>query len=317
MAENGTVENALGMKEEHLAIFDCAVKAQKGTREISWRGHIRIVAAVQPFISGAISKTFNMSHDVTKGEIEEAYIMAWKMGIKAFAVYRDGSKSAQPLNTSESKSKDNKKELKLTGEAFRRRLPPTRISKTHKFSIAGHEGYFTYSIYEDGSLAEMFVKMAKQGSTLSGLLDAFAISVSMALQYGVPLKALANKFIYSRFEPAGFTENPDIRIATSIIDYIFRYLAIDFLSEDDLSEFGISRESHDSHLIETKEKSEELARVAVVTSVKSSAAETDIPKKSGKSIAGDTVCRSCGGMMVRTGTCLTCLQCGSSSGGCS
>ncbi|MEK7169204.1 MAG: vitamin B12-dependent ribonucleotide reductase [Patescibacteria group bacterium] len=318
VAENGTVENAPGMKDEHLAIFDCAVKAQKGTREISWRGHIRIVAAVQPFISGAISKTFNMSHDVTKGEIEEAYVMAWKMGIKAFAVYRDGSKSAQPLNTSESKSKDNK-ELKLAGEAFRRRLPPTRISKTHKFSIAGHEGYLTYSIYEDGSLAEMFVKMAKQGSTLSGLLDAFAISVSMALQYGVPLKALANKFIYSRFEPAGFTENPDIRIATSIIDYMFRYLAIDFLSEDDLSEFGMSRESHNNHLIEMKEESKEPARVAVAASVKSSSPEAnvDTPKKSVKSVAGDTVCRSCGGMMVRTGTCLTCLQCGSSSGGCS
>jgi ribonucleoside-diphosphate reductase alpha chain len=315
VAVNGTVENAPGMKDEHLAIFDCAVRAQKGTREISWRGHIRIVAAVQPFMSGAISKTFNMSHDVTKGEIEEAYIMAWKMGIKAFAVYRDGSKATQPLSTSESKKKD-KKELKLVGEVLRRRLPATRVSKTHKFSIGGHEGYVTYSIYEDGNLAEMFVKMAKQGSTLSGLLDAFAISVSMALQYGVPLKALARKFIYSRFEPAGFTENPEIRIATSIIDYIFRYLALDFLSNDDLSEFGMSRQSLDDH-VEMKKETDEPIRVAVAASVKGSGAEAELPKKNGGSIPGDTVCRSCGGMMVRTGTCLTCLQCGSSSGGCS
>ncbi len=314
VAQNGTVEGAPSFKEEHLPIFDCAVKPAKGTREISWRGHIRMVAAVQPFISGAISKTFNMSHDVTKEEIEEAYRMAWRVGIKAFAVYRDGSKATQPLSTSQSNKKE-KKELRIVGEVLRRHLPPTRVSKTHKFSIAAHEGYLTYSVYEDGNLAEIFIKMSKQGSTLAGLLDAFAISVSMALQYGVPLKALAHKFIYSRFEPAGFTENPDIRIATSIIDYIFRYLVLDFLPNDELSEFGMSKQSLDDGRAETKSEIEEPARTPVMASVISSVAEGAAPEKN--SVPGDTVCRSCGGMMVRTGTCMTCLQCGSSSGGCS
>lgn len=316
ISENGTVEGAPGFKEEHLAIFDCAMKPAKGTRAISWKGHVKMVAAVQPFMSGAISKTFNMQSDVTKEEIEEAYKMAWKLGIKAFAVYRDGSKAAQPLSTSGEKSK-NKKELKTVGEVLRRRLPPTRASRTHKFSIAGHEGYLTCSTYGDGALAEIFIRMAKQGSTLSGLLDAFAISVSMALQYGVPLKALAHKFIYSRFEPAGFTENPDIRIATSIIDYIFRYLALAFLSNDDLAEFGMER-----HLIADQSVSEtkESVREAVTAAVKSGnngSFENPAAKKNGNGVPADTVCRSCGGIMVRTGTCMTCLQCGSSSGGCS
>jgi ribonucleoside-diphosphate reductase alpha chain len=315
ISENGTPEGAPGFKEEHLAIFDCAMKPAKGTRAISWKGHVKMVAAVQPFISGAISKTFNMENDVTKEEIEEAYRMAWKLGIKAFAVYRDGSKSAQPLNTSGDKSK-NKRELK-TMEILRRYLPPTRVSRTHKFSIAGHEGYLTFSIYEDGNLAEIFIKMAKQGSTLSGLLDAFAISVSMALQYGVPFKALAQKFIYSRFEPAGFTENPDIRIATSIIDYIFRYLALAFLTNEELSEFGMER-----HLIADQTTAGvEPARETVSATVKTGSADVlndSAQKKNGiHSLPGETVCRKCGGMMVRTGACLTCIQCGDSSGGCS
>ncbi len=273
-----------------------------------------MVAAVQPFISGAISKTFNMSNNVTKEEIEESYVMAWKMGIKAFAVYRDGSKATQPLSTSDSKKKE-KKELKVVGEVMRRRLPATRVSKTHKFSIAGHDGYLTYSIYEDGRLGEICIKMAKKGSALSGLLDAFAISVSIAIQYGVPLKALANKFIYSRFEPAGFTENPDIRIATSIIDYIFRYLALAFLSDSDLTEFGMERQLIADH---SAEELKEPARVTVTAAVKVMNDEANLgPRKGGNSVSGDTVCRKCGGMMVRTGTCLTCLQCGDSSGGCS
>ncbi|MGC9611083.1 MAG: vitamin B12-dependent ribonucleotide reductase [Minisyncoccia bacterium] len=314
IAENGTVEGAPGIKEEHLAIFDCAAKPAKGTRVISWKGHVKMVAAVQPFISGAISKTFNMLSDVTKEEIEEAYRMAWKLGIKAFAVYRDGSKAAQPLNTSGSKAKD-KKELKTVGEVLRRHLPPTRASRTHKFSIAGHEGYLTYSVYDDGALAEIFIKMAKQGSTLSGLLDAFAISVSMALQYGVPLKALSHKFVYSRFEPAGFTENPDIRIATSIIDYIFRYLALAFLTNEELAEFGMEQHLISNGAVDAKEPVRETVTAAVKT-VSEGVSNNSAPKKNG-SVPADTVCRSCGGMMVRTGTCMTCLQCGNSSGGCS
>lgn len=312
--ENGMVEGASGFKSEHLPIFDCAVKPAKGTRTISWRGHVKMVAAVQPFMSGAISKTFNMSHEVTKEEIEEAYVTAWKSGIKAFAVYRDGSKATQPLSTSATKVKSGK-EIKAIGEAFRKRLPATRVSKTHKFSIAGHDGYLTYSIYEDGMPAEIFIRMAKQGSTLSGLLDAFAISVSMALQYGVPLKALARKFIYSRFEPAGFTENPDIRIATSIIDYIFRYLALAFLSDAELTEFGMERHAIAEH---SADGTKEPVRVAVATAVKTENSSIDPNhKRNGNSVPGETVCRKCGGMMVRTGTCMTCLQCGDSSGGCS
>jgi len=312
--ENGMVEGAPDFKSEHLPIFDCAVKPAKGTRTISWRGHVKMVAAVQPFMSGAISKTFNMSSDIAKEEIEEAYITAWKSGIKAFAVYRDGSKATQPLSTSATKLKGGK-EIKTIGGVVRKRLPATRVSKTHKFSIAGHDGYLTFSIYEDGMPAEIFIRMAKQGSTLSGLLDAFAISVSMALQYGVPLKALAHKFIYSRFEPAGFTENPDIRIATSIIDYIFRYLALAFLSDAELAEFGMERHAIADH---SADGSKEPVRVTVAAAVKM---ENDIGGSAHKgnlnSVPGETVCRKCGGMMVRTGTCMTCLQCGDSSGGCS
>ncbi len=304
--KQGTIEGALHLNPDHLAVFDCAVKPATGSRYIHWQGHVRMVAAVQPFISGAISKTFNMPNETTPDEIRDSYIMAWKMGIKAFAVYRDGCKAAQPLQTSAAgKTKESEKEqLKMNLGPTRRRLPPTRSSETHKFSIAGHEGYFTYSFYEDGTLAEIFIRIAKQGSTLAGLLDAFALSVSMALQYGVPLKTLISKFIYSRFEPAGMTDNPNIRIATSITDYIFRYLALRFLSDDDLEGFGMNRvkeddDNHEGHVHQIE-------------------APKSLPKPAmnGMSFAG-TVCRSCGGMMIRTGSCMTCLQCGNSSGGCS
>lgn len=298
VSANGTVEGASHIKDEHLAVFDCAVRPEKGKRTISWQGHVRMVAAVQPFISGAISKTFNMPHETTKEEIADAYAMAWKFGIKAFAVYRDGSKATQPLQTADQKKNDKTGRSAPGQGAYRRRLPATRVSETHKFSIAGHEGYITYSMYEDGTLAELFVKMAKQGSTLSGLLDSFAISVSMALQYGVPFKALSNKFIYSRFEPAGFTENPNVQIATSIVDYIFRYLSFRFLTPEELSELGLT--SYD----------EETANEKVIE-----APQTQMTRKN--HVNGDTVCKKCGGMMVRTGTCLTCLRCGDSSGGCS
>ncbi len=317
--ENGTFEGAPNFKEEHLPIFDCAVRSGKGTRAISWKGHVRLVGAVQPFISGAISKTFNMAQDVTKEEIEEAYVMAWRLGIKAFAVYRDGSKAAQPLNTSD--KQEGKKKDKDGDGVTRHRLPVTRVSETHKFSIVGHEGYLTYSMYEDGSLAEMFIRMSKQGSTLAGLLDAFAISVSMALQYGVPFKDLAHKFIYTRFEPAGFTENPEIRIATSIIDYIFRYLALRFLGPDDLAEFGLNPalDAHEDHNVKLE------APKTVVVEARPTNLEGEangggeslysMKQRSGTVLA-ETVCKKCGGMMVRTGTCMTCLQCGNSSGGC-
>ncbi|MFA4941388.1 MAG: vitamin B12-dependent ribonucleotide reductase, partial [Patescibacteria group bacterium] len=316
--KNNTIEGAPFLKEEHLSIFDCAVKPAGGSRSISWRGHVKMVAAAQPFISGAISKTFNMDSSATVEEIYDAYLMAWKLGIKAFAVYRDGSKSTQPLNTSKPKEKKDEQEENIPeSKPFRRRLPKTRPSETHKFSIAGHEGYLTYSMYEDGAPAEIFIRMAKQGSTLSGLLDAFAITISMSLQYGVPLKDLTHKFIHSRFEPAGFTDNPEIKIATSIIDYIFRYLALRFLSPEELFEFGLSPSA--SYLASVSKESAPVPAVAEVREAKNEEIRTvsySSPLKNGQVFSG-TVCKKCGGMMVRTGTCQTCLECGESSGGCS
>lgn len=316
--KNNTIEGAPFLKEEHLSIFDCAVKPAGGSRSISWRGHVKMVAAAQPFISGAISKTFNMDSSATVEEIYDAYLMAWKLGIKAFAVYRDGSKSTQPLNTSKPKEKESEQKENISeSKPFRRRLPKTRPSETHKFSIAGHEGYLTYSMYEDGAPAEIFIRMAKQGSTLSGLLDAFAITISMSLQYGVPLKDLAHKFVHSRFEPAGFTDNPEIKIATSIIDYIFRYLALRFLSPEELFEFGLSPST--SLLSSVSKEAAPISVIAEIEENKDKEIKTvsySSPLKNGQVFSG-TVCKKCGGMMVRTGTCQTCLECGESSGGCS
>jgi ribonucleoside-diphosphate reductase alpha chain len=327
ISEHGTAEGAPHIKNEHLAVFDCAVRPEKGMRSISWKGHVKMVGAVQPFISGAISKTFNMSHETTKEEIVDAYMMAWKLGIKAFAVYRDGSKATQPLNTSaNAKSKIGKGAREES--VYRHRLPSTRISETHKFSIAGHEGYLTYSMYEDGTLGEVFVRMSKQGSTLSGLLDVFAISVSLALQYGVPLKELAHKFIYTRFEPAGFTENPSIHVATSIVDYIFKYLVFRFLGPEELSEFGMTPllnsqengigEVQGTISDETREVTMKVTSAVTKNAVINEESVSIKTHASGKTVVStDIACRKCGGIMVRTGTCSTCLQCGDSSGGCS
>ncbi len=292
----GTAEGAPGLKEEHWPVFDCAVKPTNGKRVISWKGHLKMVAAVQPFISGAISKTFNMSNDATVEEVTQAYMMGWKMGLKAVAVYRDGSKSAQPLQTMTGIQKRDEK-----GVPARRHLPITRKSETHKFSIAGHEGYLTYSMFEDETLGEIFISMSKQGSTLAGLLDAFAITVSIALQYGVPVKTLAEKFSYGRFEPAGYTKNPDIGVATSITDYVFRYLALRFLNQEELSELGI------------KGVTKEIEEVAV--DMKAETATTADSKKASV-VYADTICKACGGMLIRTGSCKTCIQCGTSNGGC-
>jgi len=227
----------------------------------------------------------------------DAYRMAWRLGIKAFAVYRDGSKVAQPLVTMTGKGGQTKKQEAFPLGPVKRHLPTTRGSETHKFSIAGHEGYLTYSLYEDGNLAEIFIRMAKQGSTLAGLLDAFAITVSVALQYSVPLKHLAQKFIYGRYEPAGFTSNPDIQVATSITDYIFRYLGKRFLSPEDLEELGVN--GHSPAPAQTLPTHE-------------------VPKLSPTqaTVFADSVCRNCGGMLIQTGACKTCLQCGTSFGGC-
>ncbi len=222
-----TIEGAVDLKDEHLPVFDCAFTPAGGTRSIAWRAHITMMAAAQPFLSGAISKTVNMPRDTTPEEIGKAYYDGWKLGLKALAIYRDGSKDSQPLNTK--KGGDAKSDLAALGKPRRERLPDTRDSKTHKFSVAGHEGYITVGLYPDGRPGELFITMAKEGSTIGGLMDAFGTSVSMSLQYGVPLEDYVRKFSHMRFEPQGHTKNPDIRIAKSLIDYIFRWLGIEFL----------------------------------------------------------------------------------------
>ena len=236
------IEGAPHLKDEHLPVFDCAFPPASGKRSIHYMGHIKMMAAVQPFLSGAISKTVNMPTDATPEEIANAYIESWSMGLKAVAVYRDGCKRSQPLSTA-------KEELKAEAVAFpearpaRRKLPDERRSITHKFSIAGHEGYITVGMYEDGKPGEIFLVMAKEGSTISGLMDAFATSISIALQYGVPLEALVEKFSHVRFEPSGFTKNPEIPFAKSITDYIFRWLASKFLSPEAAQAMGVQMDA--------------------------------------------------------------------------
>src|SRR5271155_2579786 len=245
---NGKIEGAPGLKEEHLPVFDCSLAPMGGGRSISWLGHLRMMAAAQPFLSGAISKTINMPEESTVEDIMEAYIESWKYGLKAVAIYRDNSKRSQPLSAAGKKDKGEEKatveavpakpepptpeQAELFTRAMRHKLPSERSSITHKFSIGGHEGYLTVGKYEDGTPGEIFIKMAKEGSTLSGIMDAFALSVSIALQYGVPLRALVDKFVNSRFEPSGYTGNPNIRYAKSVVDYIGRWLGAKFISPD-------------------------------------------------------------------------------------
>ena len=309
--EKGTIEGASDLKEEHFPIFDCAIASGDGVRSISWQGHLKMMSAVQPFLSGAISKTINMKEDVSVEEIMAAYMMSWKLGLKSVAVYRDGCKTAQALSTKKGKDKEDKVQLTLETGPQQQRLPSVRSSETHKFSIAGHKGFITYSMYDDGKLAELFIRMAKQGSTLAGLLDTFAIAISMSLQHGVPIKKLCHKFVYGRYEPMGFTDNPDVQVATSITDYIFRYLALRFLAEEELAEFGMNGKTSghlDAGLSDIKLE-ENLALKKEPAAVSAN--------KNTNSIYADTVCKICGGMMIRTGTCLTCTQCGEASGGCS
>jgi ribonucleoside-diphosphate reductase alpha chain len=245
IAENDTIEGAPHLKGDHLSVFDCAFKPANGSRAIHYNGHLAMMAAVQPFISGAISKTVNMPELSTAEEIAQVYIDGWRLGLKAIAVYRDNSKRSQPLNTKKEGGTDAEAKIELAAAAsvqpapYRRRLPDERSAFTHKFNVGGHEGYLTVGLYEDGTPGEIFLKMAKEGSTISGLMDAFATAISVALQYGVPLKDLVNKFSHMRFEPAGFTGNREIPMAKSLVDYIFRYLATKFLDRDAQDQVGI------------------------------------------------------------------------------
>ncbi len=234
---NETIEGAPALKESHLPVFDCAFKAAKGQRSIHYMGHIKMMGATQPFISGAISKTVNVPKEATVDEIMQAYVQSWKLGAKAISIYRDGSKRTQPLNTSKDKLPDVARAgaqavEELVRTPVRRKLPDERRAITHKFDIQGHEGYITVGLFEDGQPGEIFLVMAKEGSTISGFADAFAQAISYALQYGVPLQALVDKFSHVRFEPSGMTRNPEIRFAKSIVDYIFRWMASKFLSPE-------------------------------------------------------------------------------------
>ena len=223
--EHETIENCPDLKSEHVAVFDCAFKAANGTRTIHWKAHVKMMAAAQPFLSGAISKTVNMPKESTVDDIEQAYFEGWRLGLKALAIYRDGSKQSQPLST----TKEGDRKKGADGRPARRRLPATRHSLTHKFSVGGHEGYITVGLFEDGTPGELFISMAKEGSTIGGLMDVIGTETSMGLQYGVPLEVLVEKFSHSRFEPSGWTPNPDIPVAKSVVDYIFRWLGIQFL----------------------------------------------------------------------------------------
>ncbi|MGE3578087.1 MAG: vitamin B12-dependent ribonucleotide reductase, partial [Vicinamibacterales bacterium] len=252
--EHETIEGAPFLKDEHLAVFDCAFKPSKGERSIHYMGHIRMMGATQPFISGAISKTVNVPREATVEEIEKAYIESWRLGAKAVSIYRDGSKRTQPLNTSKAGVADTrnaagagadvrelvKEVVKVVERPSRRKLPDERQSITHKFDIAGHEGYITVGLFADGTPGEIFLTMAKEGSTISGFADAFAQAISYALQYGVPLQALVDKFSHARFEPSGMTKNPEVRFAKSIVDYIFRWMATKFLSQDAQFRAGVN-----------------------------------------------------------------------------
>jgi len=240
--EHETIEGAPHLRDADLPVFDCAFKPANGSRSIHYNGHLKMMAAVQPFISGAISKTVNLPEAATADDIAQVYIDGWKLGLKAIAVYRDNSKRSQPLNTKKEGGTDADAAAAVLAAApkpYRRRLPDERASITHKFNVGGHEGYLTIGLYEDGTPGEIFLRMAKEGSTISGLMDSFATAVSLALQYGVPLKDLVNKFSHLRFEPAGFTTNREIPMAKSLVDYIFRYMATKFMNRDEQDAVGI------------------------------------------------------------------------------
>jgi ribonucleoside-diphosphate reductase alpha chain len=301
--KNGTIEGAPGVKDEHLAVFDCAFKAQRGTRSIDYMGHIKMMAAVQPFISGAISKTVNVPENISVEQLGDLYMQAWKLGVKAIAVYRDNSKKIQPLSLTQGKREKGASDKEdATGfKPVRRKLPAVRKAMTHKFSIGGHEGYITVGMYDDGQPGEIFLVMAKEGSSISGLMDSFATAISLALQYGVPLKVLIDKFSHVRFEPSGHTGNREIPFAKSIVDYIFRWLASKFLSTEDQRHAGI-------HVIEPEDSSEtrEVAGTADEAppgDMKSMYVLDDAPS-----------CAGCGSIMVRNGSCYKCMNCGETSG---
>ena len=360
IAEHGHVIDAPGLKAEHYDIFDCAM----GARALKPMGHVRMMAAAQPFLSGAISKTVNLPEDATVEEIEDIYLQSWKLGLKATAVYRDNCKVGQPLSDGKGDNKgkssnadaaeavETKTVEKIVYAPTRKRLPKSRVSRTTSFTVGGAEGYMTSGAHDDGELGEIFLKLGKQGSTLAGVMDAFSIAVSIGLQYGVPLETYVSKFTNLRFEPAGLTDDRDVRMAQSIMDYIFRRLALDYLSFEDRSMLGIySAEERQRHLetgsYEPVEISEaeslkadapvdavveivDDAAISVVEQgdggarVETSVGEKPAPKEAHTSaelmekITGTAVdsplCFTCGTKMRPAGSCYVCEGCGSTSG---
>jgi len=317
----GTIEGAAGFRPEHLAVFDCSLAPAGGGRSISWRGHLHMMAAAQPFLSGAISKTINMPEESTVEDIMQAYTESWKLGLKAVAIYRDNSKRSQPLSAAGKKEEEKaaaapapaaataqapvpvppeQQEL-FSASARRKKLPSERNSITHKFSVGGHEGYLTVGKYDDGNPGEIFIKMAKEGSTLSGIMDAFALSVSIALQYGVPLRALVDKFCNSRFEPSGYTGNPEIRYAKSVVDYIGRWLGGKFISADYLDHNGAAVE-------------EEVATPKAAAAADPKSAEVETTTRPRAAMDDAPYCSECGMLMTPNGSCYKCANCGSTSG---
>jgi ribonucleoside-diphosphate reductase alpha chain len=295
----GTIEGAPALKDEHLPVFDCSFRPQNGKRSIHYMGHVRMMAATQPFISGAISKTINMPEECTVEDVMDAYMESWRLGLKAVAIYRDNSKRSQPLSSSTGKGEKKATSTavtpvvteKIVYRPIRRKLPDERQSLTHKFSIGGHEGYITVGMYEDGTPGEVFISMAKEGSTISGLMDSFATSISYALQYGVPLKFFVDKFSHVRFEPSGWTGNPTVPYAKSIMDYIFRWLGAKFLGP----EYAVN-EAGDAPVLRPTEPEPQQA-------LPFAPAVSDAP-----------MCSECGGFMTRNGSCYKCENCGGTSG---
>jgi ribonucleoside-diphosphate reductase alpha chain len=339
--DHDTIEGAPGLRDEHLPVFDCAFKPANGERSIGWRAHIKMMAAAQPFLSGAISKTVNMPTDSKPADIADAYTWGWKLGLKAIAIYRDGSKQSQPLSTSTEADKAEAEQKPKKKRLLRERLPDTRQSVTHKFSVGGHEGYINVGLYPDGRPGELFITMAKEGSTIGGLMDSFGTAISLSLQYGVPLEVLVNKFSHTRFEPMGHTTNPDVRIAKSVVDYIFRWLGVCFLPG--------YREA--SNGLPPKETAEPTDSSEVVSSVVADAAPSTRPQQvesrtaagSSGNLSGNANmleragaamantndsqseqfarfqsdapgCDNCGSITVRNGNCYLCHNCGNSMG---
>ena len=308
--ENETIEGAPHVKDKDLPVFDCAFKPARGVRSIHYMGHVRMMGAVQPFLSGAISKTVNVPKEASVEEIQQAYIDSWRMGAKAVSIYRDGSKRTQPLNTS--KDKEKAAAAAAVAGPTRRRLPDERNAITHKFDIAGHEGYITVGLFEDGTPGELFLVMAKEGSTISGFADAFAQAISYALQYGVPLQDLVDKFSHVRFEPSGMTKNPDVRFAKSIVDYIFRWMAAKFLSPEAQFRAGVNNREELVTSPEQLPLDVAAAAGASATAVIASAKTSSFAAMQNQEDAPP--CSTCGSIMVRSGSCYKCANCGTTSG---